>query len=284
MSKVYEVVTDRIIDQLNKGVVPWRKPWNTNSGLGQCKNLCSLKPYRGINAFMTALSGYNSPYWLTYNQAKELGANVRAGEKGIPITYFMKLEIEDMKTGEDKEIPLMRYYTVFNVEQIDNLKLKPEFLFPGVKTNEFTPIESCEKIVELMPQKPRIEHDKSQAYYVPSLDYINMPKKELFTSPEEYYSTLFHELTHSTGHESRLKRRDADKVAAFGTAVYSKEELVAEMGSAFLCAKAGIENSTVNNSAAYIASWLKVLKSDSKLLISAASQAQKSSDFILGAK
>lgn len=284
-AKVYEVVTDRILEKLKAGVVPWRKPWSGSAGLGECKNIVSGKPYRGINAFLTAVLGYRSPYFMTYKQAVEHGAHVRAGEKGIPIVYFRKLDIEDATTGKEKSIPMMRYYTVFNVEQVEGLKIREGLLFPGNEHPiEFKPIEEAERIAANMPARPRLVHEKQSAFYSPMLDYVNMPKPESFGKAEEYYSTLFHELTHATGHKDRLDRGLCERLAAFGSADYSKEELVAEMGSAFLCAKAGIDAPVIDNQAAYISNWLRKLQSDPAMVVKAAGQAQKAADFILNAK
>lgn len=282
--KVEDVITDRIIKQLEAGTVPWHKPWS--GGEDAPKNLVGKKKYRGINAFLTACSSYASPYWLSYKQCTELGGKVKHGEHGTPVIYWNWKEVKKDDSEEiEKSIPFMRYYTVFNLEQCEGIPdgkipTKPENVL-----NDFDRIQDCEVVVAEMPKKPEIKHEKQAAYYAPSPDYVNMPKFETFNSPQEYYSTLFHELTHSTGHKDRLARKCIDDCggwSAFGTAPYAREELVAEMGAAFLCGHVGIENKTLDNSAAYIASWLKRLKNDSKLVIIAAGQAQKASDFILG--
>ena len=182
-----------------------------------------------------------------------------------------------MKSKTTKRIPLLRYYTVFNLEQTTGIETPME---PHKQT--FQPIERCEALVASMPQRPTLHHGEPRAYYRPLVDAINMPRPELFDSPEEYYSTLFHEMTHSTGHERRLNRPTLTDLCPFGSTNYSKEELVAEMGAAFLCGVCGIENRTVDNSAAYIASWLRVLKNDKQMVILAAAQAQRAADFIQG--
>jgi antirestriction protein ArdC len=221
---------------------------------------------------------------LTYKQAIDLGANVRKGERGIPIVYWGKVEREK-PSGEQDGFFFAKYYTVFNVEQCDNLKLSESLLYPDKAISVFGPIEACEAVVSGMPQCPRIQHAEPKAYYSPTLDYVNMPNREIFETAEGYYSTLFHELGHSTGHETRLNRKTlTDYNAAFGSSTYSKEELVAEMTAAFLCSKAGIDQPVINNSASYIAAWLKMLRGDSKLVITAASAAQKAADFILNTK
>lgn len=221
---VYQIVTDRIISKLEQGVVPWSCPWATAES--SPRSLVSLKPYRGINSMLTAMQGFKSPYWLTYKQALELGANVREGEKGTPIVFWGKIDKGDPGSmpGEissrDKSFAFIRYYTAFNVSQIDNLRISPEKLYPSTKQIDFEPIEKAESIASGMPQKPRIVHDKQSAFYSPSLDYVNMPDPNSFRTREEYYSTLFHELTHSTGHVDRLKRQSLKEINHFGDHSY----------------------------------------------------------------
>jgi antirestriction protein ArdC len=183
-----------------------------------------------------------------------------------------------------KRIPMARLYTVFNVQQCE----LPERLLPllqidnALGADSHRQIAACEQIVSAMPQRPAIRHGEARAYYRPAADTVNMPAPRLFPRVEHYYSILFHELTHSTGHASRLDRATLRDLLAFGDTNYSKEELCAEMGAAYLCGVAGIDNATVNNSAAYIQGWLSKLRNDKRLLIQAAAQAQKAADFILG--
>lgn len=278
--KVYEIITDRIMEKLAQGCVPWHQPWAGNSEYP--KNLITKKEYRGINVFMLACAGFASPFWASYKQIKELGGNVNKGEKGWPVVFWKFMD-EDDSADNKKHIPLLRYYTVFNVDQtsgIDEKKIPKS----AAKYNEIEKLEQCEAVVLAMPHRPEITYnDQRGACYTHSKDRVNMPKMESFDGAEEYYSTLFHELTHSTGHESRLNRKGIiSGTAAFGTKEYSKEELVAEMGAAFLCGHCQIDNKTIDNSAAYINSWLKKLKDDPKMVILAAAQAQKAADFILG--
>jgi len=241
-------------------------------------NLVSKKEYRGINIFLLAFQGYGSRYWLTYRQAQALGGNVKKGERGSKVVFWKigEYEKENAETAEietHKSI-LLRYYTVFNLDQCDGIK-SPE-ADPNIH-----PIEQCESIVRSMPNPPAFEQD-AQACYRPSIDTIGMPARSAFHSAEEYYSTLFHELTHSTGHPSRLSREVIMKHNPFGSEDYSKEELVAEMGAAMLCGVASIESQTLDNSAAYLQTWISRLKSDSRLVVSAAAQAQRAADYILG--
>jgi len=278
---VYQIITDHIIEKLESGTVPWHRPWKSR---GYPINLISKKPYRGVNVFLLGCSGYVSPYWLSYKQAQDLRGNVKKGEKASIAVFWKQVQVDDKnsETGEIKKktIPMLRYYRVFNTEQCENIN--PEKIpVPEIKQN-FQPLQQCEFIINNMPNKPNIQHKTQQAYYQPSGDCINMPLQNTFENSEEYYSTLFHELTHSTGHSSRLNRHQKNHCSHhFGSQDYSKEELVAEMGAAFLCGHAGIEMKTLENSAAYIKSWLSKLKDDVRLVISAAAQAQKSTDYIL---
>ncbi|BBA70613.1 ArdC family protein [Geobacter sulfurreducens] len=274
--QVCDIITESIISKLESGVIPWRKPWNASTQAP--RNFITGKPYRGINVFLLASTGYCSPYFLTFKQVQEKKAQVKTGSKGFPVVFWSTVEVEDRDTGTEKEIPFMRYYSVFNIEQT-TLEVPP---MPEAE-REFNPIEEAERIVAAMPHRPEIRHQQAKAFYSPNFDYVNMPRQELFHGDAEYYSTLFHELGHSTGHASRLTRKGVIESVYFGSHEYSKEELIAEMTAAFLCAEAGIVQATIDNSAAYIGGWLKALKSkDNKaLVIHAASQAQKATDFIL---
>ena len=274
---VYEIVTDRIIDLLEKGVVPWHKPWAGGRNSAPA-NLVSKKPYRGLNVWLLGSMGYSSPYWVSYKQATEMGGQVRKGEKSTMVVYWKMFETIDKVTKEKKTIPMLRYYNVFNVTQCDGLKY-PEI--EDIKVNDFNPIDEAEKIVTSMTNAPKIVHNEQRAWYRRDTDLVNMPIKESFDKEEEYYNTLFHELTHATGHESRLGRLQ-DSVSGFGSTSYAKEELIAEMGASYLCAVAGIVDRTIDNSAAYIANWLTKLRNDKKLVVSAAGKAHAACDYILG--
>jgi antirestriction protein ArdC len=277
MPSVPEIITESILKQLQQGVAPWRKPWSTSIP----RNLISKKPYRGLNVFLLATHGYGSPYWLTFNQAKQLGAYVRQGEKSTIVSFWKLNEYakENRETGEteNKTSALLRYYRVFNIEQCEGLKS-----LHGDDRKPVNPMAECESIVQQMPNAPRIEQH-SCAFYRPSADIVGMPSRNCFESAEGYYSTLFHELTHSTGHILRLNRFEENSTDhQFGSESYSKEELIAEMGAAMLAGMAGISQATLSNSAGYLQSWIDRLKSDSRLIISAASHAQKAADYILG--
>jgi antirestriction protein ArdC len=272
---VYEIVTARILEQLEKGVVPWRKPWRAEM---PC-NLISGKLYRGLNVFLLASQGYGSRYWLTYRQAEKLGGYVRKGERSALVTFWHIGE-EKTRIGQDGSIEktqpfLLRYYNVFNLEQTEGIDIPRVSTAPAM-----APIDRCEALVAGMPNPPRREQS-DRAWYRPSTDTVGMPALGLFDSSEEYYSTLFHEMTHSTGHVSRVGREGIQQLNTFGDDSYSLEELVAEMGAAMLCGVCGIQT-TFENSAAYLQSWITRLRSDSRLLISAASAAQKAADFIQG--
>jgi len=286
---IYSMITDRIIAALDKGTVPWRKTWRGGSE-GMPASLKSKKAYRGINTFVLTLQqqvmGYSSRYWLTFKQAKDLKGSVRKGEKGTPVIFWklLRKEDKDATTGETKKrtIPMLRYYTVFNVEQCDGITCpeattKPEGL-------QFNPIKACEDMVAGYHNAPTLQHVEQRAWYRPDSDTVNMPKSDTFESVEAYYSTLFHELAHSTGHKSRLDR-DGIKSIGFGSELYSKEELVAEMSAAMLCGLCGIDNAAViDNAVGYIAHWRSKLQDDPKLLICAAANAQKACDHVRGIK
>ena len=280
MATVYEIVTESIIKQLESGAAPWRKPWRTEPPA----NLISGKEYRGINIFLLAFQGYGSRYWLTYRQALALGGNVKKGQRGTSVVFWKIGEYrkENNETGEteDRKSLLLRYYTVFNVEQCTGIEAPAK----PVESTTFHPIEHCEQVVANMPNPPALSHNEGRAFYRPSTDSVSIPRPTLFNDPAEYYSTLFHELGHATGHASRLDRPGITESHFFGDRDYSKEELVAEMASAFLCGHCGIERTTLDNSAAYIGGWLKKLRDDKRLVVTAAAQGQKAADYVLGRK
>ena len=270
MANVYEIVTEKIIEKLNQGVIPWRRPWNAPAA----RNWQSGKEYNGINRLLLDCGEY-----VTFKQCAEAGGKVKKGEKSHIAVFFKWYEKEN-EEGEAEKWPVLRYYNVFEINQCEGLTSKATDYVPL----DFSPIEAAEDILAAYKDKPDIRHEEPRAYYVPSQDYVNMPQKERFASIEDYYSTLFHELTHSTGHAKRLNRKGAAEASRFGSAAYSREELVAEMGAAMLCGVAHIENATLDNSAAYIDSWKRALKADCHLVVTAAQQAQKAADYIRGIK
>jgi antirestriction protein ArdC len=273
---VYQIITDRIIELLKSGTVPWHRPWKGGSQAPQ--NFVSRKAYRGINMFLLNAAGFASPFWLTFKQVQSLDGRIKKGEKSFPVVFWKVFEEEE--NGETKKVPFLRYHSVFNVAQCEGIACS----LPPEVNGEFHPLQVCEEVVANMPNCPTIEHGVVRACYSPTLDVINMPEGKLFESVEAYYSTLFHELTHSTGHVSRLNRKEITDPIRLGSDPYSREELVAEMGAAFLSTHCGIENTTINQSASYIQSWLKKLSDDRKLVVQAAAQAQKACDFILDVK
>ena len=276
---VYDLINEKIIEKLESGVSPWRKPWN--GSYLPCNHL-SKKPYRGINYFMLSLSPYPSNEWLTFKQAKELKGNVKKGEKSTPIFFWntFNKEVENSKGEMKKEtIPFLKVYHVFNLEQCENIEAAK-----GDESQKivFEPVKECEKIIEGFPLGfAPIKEGESRAYYHPTFDYINLPKKENFISKEFYYSVLFHESIHATGHEKRLNRETLTQASYFGSSNYSHEELIAEMGASYLCGMTGISDATIDNSASYLSGWLAAIRKDNKLVLKAATQAQKAVDYLL---
>ena len=275
---IYDKINQIIFKKLEQGVIPWKASWYIHHE--PAKNLISKKEYRGINSFILNFSGYNSPFFLTYNQAVQLGGLVKKGEKGIPVVFWKIIEKEE--ENKQKKIPLLRYYTVFNVEQCDGLDDK----MPATTTfkRPLNPIKEAEEIVLNMPLKPTIRHQGNRAYYQPVNDLVNIPNKDSFFSDEEYFCTIYHELAHATGSSSRLNREAFKNTMFLNRHEYSKEELIAEFTASYLCAKAGIEMTTIENNTSYIYGWLKVLGDQKNWLIMAASQAQKAADYILNSQ
>lgn len=288
---VYQMVTDKIVASLEAGTVPWRQPWDARKSTLGPRNAISSRAYRGINVWLLGATaqaaGYSDPRWLSFKQAQELGGNVRKGEHGTMVVFWKVGQVQAESTDADGNVELktrktflLRYFTVFNIDQCENLaKLKPL----GAPLAEHDPIEAAEAILANMPNRPAMRFGNAAAFYTPSADTIDMPELGAFADPTGFYGTAFHELSHSTGHASRLNRHGLETgIAAFGSEVYSREELAAEFGAAFLCAQAGISAPVIDNQAAYIASWLKALQDDRKLVVMAAAQGQRAADYILG--
>ena len=277
---VYGIINERLIEQLNKGTVPWQRPWHTG---GIPRNMITGRSYRGINLMLLAMEDYEDNQFITFQQLGEIKAKVKKGEKGHMIVYWNQKPKEEAQEAEaepsaQKPKMVLRYYYVFNVSQCENI---PEKYLPVARETIEQP--SCESIVTGMPQCPPIRHKEQSAFYNVKDDFVNMPKKRSFKSDDAYYSTLFHELVHSTGHESRLNRKTISEMAEFGGEAYSQEELIAEIGTCYLQSHAGI-TSQFQQSAAYIQGWLRKLKNDKRFIFFAASAAQKATDFILNVK
>lgn len=271
MSKVYQIVTDRIIQRMQTGVVPWRRPWVRNGAVSWDRQ----RPYRGINALLLEPGEY-----ATYKAIQEAGGQIKKSEKSTPVVFWKWLEKGDPDTGEVERIPYLRYYSVFEINtQAEGLKShRPEEV-----SFEHSPIIEAEKIRNGYANCPPIQFNPSRACYKPREDLISIPEIADFPHPDEYYNTLFHEMTHSTGHPSRLARKGIDEIAAFGSDPYAREELVAEIGAAMLSGVAGISNDrNQDNSAAYLNNWIRRLKEDPRMIVQTAAQAQKAADYIQG--
>lgn len=281
MADLYSSVTQTILDALERGVVPWRKPWRSFNSLPI--NAISNRPYRGVNAFLLGITPYTDHRWLTFKQVTEQGGKVLKGEKASLAVFWKLWEPNDSSSNEDetekqRRVPILRHYHLFNAEQCEGLSL-PELHQPA-EAEGHQRILRAEQIIAEMPNPPSIAEGGSSAWYRPSTDHVQVPKLSAFTSPDAFYATLFHELGHATGHESRLARKTVTGAIQFGSGDYSQEELVAELTSAFLCATAGLDNSLLDDSASYINGWLDVLNNDRKAVVYAAAQAQKAADHI----
>ncbi len=284
---VYQKITARIVAELERGVRPWMKPWNAGHGVGRIMRPLRANgfPYQGINVLMlwseAIDKSYASAMWMTFKQAKTLGAHVRKGEEGSLVVYADKIirTETDNETGEEAEraIPFMKGYTVFNVEQIEGL---PEHYYakPAPRSETVLRIERAESF--FAATGANVVHGGSRACYIPSTDNVHMPCIDFFRDSESYYATLAHEITHWTRHPSRLDRDFGRK--RFGDEGYAMEELVAELGSAFLSADLELTPEVRDDHAAYIGSWIKVLKDDKRAIFSAASHAQRAADFLHG--
>ncbi|MCX6350638.1 MAG: zincin-like metallopeptidase domain-containing protein [Bacteroidetes bacterium] len=272
---VYQTVTDRIIEELERGKVPWQQPW---IGGVPPQNLISGKWYRGINSMLLNSLNYSRNYFLSFQQVQDLGGRVLKGEKAHMIVFWKIIEKEDEVTKEKVKKSFLRYYLVFNVDQCKDIPMEK---IPEVMKKDHHSIPACEDIVNGMPLKPEIIHGEKEAWYSPAKDCINMPPMENFHYVEGYYATLFHELIHSTGHPSRLERKELISLdSTMGSENYSIEELTAEIGSCYLNSFAGIALE-IKNSVGYIQHWLEKLKEDKRFIVYASSQAQKAVDFIL---
>jgi antirestriction protein ArdC len=273
----YELLTERVIEAIlaNK-VVPWRKPWRTDSATQLPSNLATKRPYRGVNVFILSMMAYRSPWWVSFKQAAALGGAVRKGERGTPVIFWTTLERRDDPTEKSVKIPLLRHSTVFNLEQCEGIEVPP---LEPLTASPVNPIESCEAIVNGFHDRPTVRGSGNSAFYSITDDLVNVPPRHAFESTEEFYATLFHELVHGTAHPSRLNRK-LTSAKALQTADYSKEELIAEMGASLLCARAGIDAVTFDNSVAYLQGWVATLQERPRLIIEAASAAQRAVDYM----
>ena len=278
MSKsVYEMVTERIIEQLEQGIIPWQRPWHgLQSG---AYNRISNKPYSLLNQMLLKYDGE----YASFKQWTDIGGKIKKGAKSEMVVFWKIQQIEETKedgTKEIKQIPLLRYYNVFHISQVDGVEPKET-----VQLHILEPIAEAERIKQEYIEREHIlisEIITNKAFYSPSADYIQVPCKEQYVAIEEFYSTLFHEMVHSTGHKTRLDRLETGSKAHFGSESYSKEELTAEIGSASILNMLGIETpKTFRNSSAYIQSWLKVLRNDCKFIVSASGKAEKAVKYIL---
>lgn len=270
---VAEIVTNRIIEKLESGSIPWIKPWDG----GEAINYISRKPYRGINRMLLDGGEY-----LTFKQIQAVKGKIKKGAKSHLVVFYKQLVYDNEDSEEEaKVVRLLRYYKVFKLEDTEGIETKI-----GLNSNN-AEIGDCESILTDYVNRERIDFNcagvSDRAYYRPSEDKIVVPRIEQFSSSEHYYATAFHEAAHSTGHHSRLDRFKADApVAAFGSESYSREELIAEITSAMLCSKCGIDKGSIlDNAAGYVQSWLKALKNDKNMIVAAAAKAEKAYSYIL---
>jgi antirestriction protein ArdC len=282
---IHRMVTDRMIAALERGTVPWHKPWHAADG--RPTSMTTAQPYRGVNVFLLGLTaaeeGYRSRYWGTYRQIDLLGGQVRKGEHSTPVVFWKRTEVadRDRQTGEVavRQAPVLRYYRVFNAAQADHLP--PQWFYPTLEQD--TKIRAPQTVLDgYLARGPAMRHVAGdRAAYHPGADTIRLPLRSQFQSAEHYYATAFHEAAHSTGHPSRLNRPGIAAFDHFGSDRYAREELIAEMASSILCAETGIDGPDLfDNSAAYIAGWLSTLNHDRTLVIAAAAQAQRTCDLI----
>ena len=277
---IYQEVTDTMIQAIESNTKPWSQGWQTTGGL---QKRCTGDEYKGINQFLLGLyagaKGYTSPFWLTFKQGKTDGLSVRKGEKGAPIVFVKQLPVDDEnKPGEKKMIPLMKRYVVFNLDQMDGDRPAKY----QVDSKKITPLDPSllDKNAEarLFAAGADIRFGGDRAFYSPTTDHIGMPEYAQFTSPGSYLATLAHEPVHWTGHKSR---EDRDMSGGFKSPQYAKEELIAELGSAMLCAQLGVAGEHIDNHAAYLKSFLSILRGDKRAIFTAASYAQAACDRIL---
>ena len=270
---LYQEVTNRIMEQLENGLIPWRKPWIS---VGNAVSHATGKPYSLLNQMLLGRPGE----YVTFKQCQAEGGKVRKGEKSQMVVFWKWIEQEDEETGEKKEVPFLRYFNVFHIDQCEGLTAKHTQELPGTANADKT----AEAIIAeyIQTSGVRLNHEAGdRAFYRPATDSITLPLLAQSKETAEYYSTAFHEMVHSTGRKTRLDR--LEKTAFFGSEAYSKEELIAEIGAATLVNHTGLETSrSFRNSAAYVQNWLQVLQNDKRFIVSAAGKAEKAVNLILG--
>ena len=277
---LYAEVSARIVAELEAGAAPWVKPWSATPGANTPCNAVSNRPYSGCNVillWMAQAAGYRTPRFLTFKQALELGGNVRKGEHGTKVYFVKQLQVRDGDSDEAEArlVPMLREYTVFNVDQCDEL---PESIKAGKPMRVRNP-DARDVLADefLRCTGADIREGQGEAYYVPSQDFISMPAFSAFKGADHFYNVAFHELTHWTGRKSRL---DRDLKNRFGSRRYAAEELVAELGAALLCAEFGFDGDVRN--AGYIATWIELLKADKRAFFTACSKASQAADYLRG--
>ncbi|RWC69593.1 MAG: DUF1738 domain-containing protein [Mesorhizobium sp.] len=275
----YQRITDTIVEQLEAGTKPWIRPWRGNARRSLAPRRATGEAYRGINVLMLWVAGqmfgYEENTWITYRQAQDLGAQVRKGEKGTLVVKYGTFTPKDHEDDEDRAIPYLKGYTVFNVEQIDSL---PDRFFSPAEELPTSPVPHIDTVEAFVRNtRAKVSYGGTKACYRPSNDDILMPDRERFDSEVHLYSTLLHELAHFSGAKHRL---DRDLTGRFGNEAYAMEECIAECTAAFLCADLGVDHDPRDNAAAYLASWVAVLKNDKRAIITAAAKAQAAADYL----
>lgn len=277
MNPTYEAITNKMIEALEAGIIPWQRPWNPTDAPRNIRGT----HYRGVNKLLLQYEQIKQSYprniWLTPKQAIEMKGNFK-GQKTTQVIFWKIGKAQDAQTGEERTTFLLRYYYVLNIAQVEGIDVPAD-----PETTPIDPIEAAEEVTRNMPNAPKVQHGGDSAFYTSRADYVQMPPMDTFKTSAGYYSTLFHELAHSTGHPTRLGRFTPDHNHHFGSADYSKEELIAEMTQNFVCSEIGIDGD-FRNSTAYIQSWIQVLKNDKTMLISAAAKAEKAADYIMNRK
>lgn len=285
MSKtVYKIVNEKIINMIEQGHIPWRKTWEGNV---QPQNLITKIPYRGVNVWLLSATQFKSPYWLTWKQTEKLGGAVKDDQKKNfeIVVYWNIIKFNDNVDDKEKTVPILKYYRVYNLEQIDLPANIMEKHVDSVSSSVFNSFEKAEEILSNFQEMPEIVNDSTETTYDPLYDKILLENLSNFKSKDHYYYSLFHQIVHSTGNTKRLDRFRPADFDLFGDTKYTKEELVAEMGSTYLCSYSGIAPQSIDATAEYINGWLNVLKpDDGRFIVFAASRAQKAVDYILNNK